>query len=316
MDLMSDVFNHANLRKRVLNQHSLNESKVLKFPCDRSIGFHVVTHGNIFLLLDGRQESIHLSKGDIVVLARGINHFLSTEDNFSTKRVKGAQTLDETNREKSPNTKLTLTKVTLVSGAYQLWNEPVHPFFRDLPHLFTLKSSEIESFGHIQSALNMLSIETANPQIGSEGLIQNLLDIIFSYIVRKIIQIKSDKPKTWSYAIQNDSIKKSIELLHEHIDRTWVLEDLAKEVGLSRAGLAQKFKQHLGDTPLHYLTLIRVAKAQSLLSSTSDNLETIANAVGYSDAFSFSKVFKRVTGIAPRDFRTKDLAEKQSPFRY
>jgi len=57
-------------------------------------------------------------------------------------------------------------------------------------------------------------------------------------------------------------------------------------------------------------------KARALLSSSNDNIETIAEAVGYSDAFSFSKVFKRITGVPPRDFRVQDQIDKNLAYRY
>lgn len=316
MDILTDIFKQADLRRRLLNQRALAEPVVLRFPCDKSIGFHVVTQGEAFLYLNDKKPPVNLKKGDLAFMARGLNHFLSTESDLSAKDLKVAVSLDESDRKNKNLKKLSPPKVTLVSGAYQLWNDPIHPFFKELPEIFVLKNSEIESFGQIQSALNMLSIETSNPQIGSEGLVQNLLDIIFSYLVRKIIDSNSSKPKTLSFAVQNESIKKSIELLHSQLDRNWTLEDLAKEVGLSRAGLAQKFKKSLGDTPLHYLTLIRMQKARALLSTTDDNLEIVAGAVGYSDPFSFSKVFKRITGLPPRVFRSQEQNQKRSIYRY
>lgn len=316
MDLLSDIFKQADLRRRLLNQRSIYEATTLKFPCNRSIGFHVITQGEAFLHSDNSSGILALSKGDLVFMARGRDHYLSTESKLSAKDMKLALSLDETFRSHAEVKKNISPLVTCVSGAYQLWNEPIHPFFKGLPDIFILKNYEIDSFGQIQSALNLLSMETANPQMGTESVVQNLLDIIFSFLLRKIVETRQEEPQTWGFAVQNESVKKAIELMHAQIDRTWTLEDLAKAVGLSRAGLAQKFKKALGDTPLHYLTVIRIQKAQALLTTTSDNLESVAEAVGYSDPFSFSKVFKRITGIPPRDFRSKDLLEKSSSYRY
>lgn len=314
MDILDDIFKQSDLKRKVLNQRSIYGTLTLRFPCNRSIGFHVVTQGEAFLHLDNQKEPLALKRGDIAVMARGFNHYMSTESKLSIKDLKASPVVDKAAPNKPKKT--CVPKATLVSGAYQLWNDPLHPFFKDLPEIYVLRNEEIESFGPIQSALTMLSREAAEPQMGSEIVIQNLMDITFSFIIRKILESKSSKPRTWSHAVHNDSVKRAIELLHSNVERDWTLEDLAKEVGLSRAGLAQKFKKHLGDTPLHYLTVIRMQKARALLSTTSDNIETIAEAVGYSDAFSFSKVFKRITGIPPRDFRNKDQSERNTAYRY
>ena len=53
-----------------------------------------------------------------------------------------------------------------------------------------------------------------------------------------------------------------------------------------------------------------------LLSERNDPLETIATEIGYQDAFSFSKVFKRTVGVAPREFRRRDAAERSVPWRF
>ena len=56
-------------------------------------------------------------------------------------------------------------------------------------------------------------------------------------------------------------------------------------------------------------------RAMRLLSESERNLESIASEVGYQDAFSFSKVFKRTVGVSPRDFRQRDGSEKRHPWR-
>jgi YesN/AraC family two-component response regulator len=56
-------------------------------------------------------------------------------------------------------------------------------------------------------------------------------------------------------------------------------------------------------------------KAMQLLSETGMNLEQVAQAVGYQDAFGFSKVFKRTTGMAPRAFRQQDARDRLEPMR-
>ena len=57
-------------------------------------------------------------------------------------------------------------------------------------------------------------------------------------------------------------------------------------------------------------------QAMRLLGETPQTLEQVATAVGYQDAFSFSKVFKREVGQSPREFRRQDAATRQSPWRF
>lgn len=287
MDLLGDIFRQAGLKTRILNQQSLHKGSVLKFPCNKSLGFHVVTQGEAFVHSPLLKKSLHLKKGDIALMARGHDHSISTENS-----------------------------VTLVSGAYQFWNEPIHPFFKDLPEWYVIRSEDIENFDSLQITLSLLAREISLNNLGSENIVHNLLDIMFSFLMRRIVESKSVEPKTWGYAMQDAKIKKAIELLHTDCAKHWSLEELAGAVGLSRAGFAQKFKKTLGDTPLSYLATLRIQKAMELLASNDDNIETVANAVGYSDAFSFSKVFKKKTGVPPRDFRQRDLEGRKISWRF
>ena len=72
----------------------------------------------------------------------------------------------------------------------------------------------------------------------------------------------------------------------------------------------------MGDTPLNHLRVLRMQRAMRLLAETDHKLETVAAEVGYQDAFSFSKVFKRTVGVSPKTFRQRDAAEKASPWRF
>lgn len=81
---------------------------------------------------------------------------------------------------------------------------------------------------------------------------------------------------------------------------------MAQHAGLSRASLAERFRESMGNTPLNYLRTVRMQRAMATVSESERSLEQIASEVGYTDAFSFSKVFKRAVGVAPRDFHRQD----------
>ena len=81
------------------------------------------------------------------------------------------------------------------------------------------------------------------------------------------------------------------------------MASLAAAVGSSRAGLARRFTQMVGQTPVAYLTSWRLSHAADLLTTTDGTLDGIARQVGYSSAFAFSTAFKRARGVSPRSYR-------------
>lgn len=310
MDLLADVLRQTGLRKRVLNQRSFEKSMALEFPCGKSLGFHVVIVGTAYIHTNGKQ-TIKLEKGDVALMARGVRHVVSTEPDLPKK----IQSMAENRRTRPRDSASAEAKLTIVSGAYQIWNDPVHPVFSELPEWFVLKSTDLEGSKILEFAIRSLGQEVARPELGTETVIQALLDLIFTEIIRKIFKSQR-KQESWGHGLQDAQIRKAVEHLHRDLSREWRLDELADQVGLSRAGFAAKFKKSLGMTPFQYLATLRIQRAMELLTGTDDKIETIAQAVGYADAFSFSKVFKKLAGLPPRDFRARDQLERSNSWRF
>lgn len=310
MDLLADVLRQAGLQTRILQQRVFATPAALAFPCEKSFGFHVVTQGQGFIHTPEHEVPLALGSGDVALMARGCSHIVSTQEKLPPTILRmAAAALPAIPDGGKP-------LLTIVSGAYQVWNTPVHPFFNEMPRWYVLRAHDIERFDQVELAISMLAAETARHEIGSETVTQALLDILFTQIIRKIIAQRNATPQTWSHALHNAHIKSALELMHGDCGHDWTLDELARRVGLSRAGFAQKFKHALGTPPLQYLTTVRVQKAMELLSNTSDKMEAVSQAVGYKDAFSFSKAFKKVAGIPPREFRARDREDKALDWRF
>lgn len=87
--------------------------------------------------------------------------------------------------------------------------------------------------------------------------------------------------------------------------RDWKLDDLATIGHLSQEHLRRLAQQQLGRSPIQHLTYLRMRRACALLTGSSDKVETIGQAIGYENPFTFSNAFKRWTGRRPTDFRDR-----------
>ncbi|WP_226581285.1 helix-turn-helix domain-containing protein [Halobacillus litoralis] len=85
-------------------------------------------------------------------------------------------------------------------------------------------------------------------------------------------------------------------------------DDMAEASGMSRYHFTRQFKSSTGQTPIQYLTSIRINKAKELLQNTKYSAEDIAILSGYKNANYFNKVFKKNVGITPGKYR-----ESQKP---
>lgn len=101
----------------------------------------------------------------------------------------------------------------------------------------------------------------------------------------------------------NEIIKKAIQYISQNFAETITLDDVAGHVHLNPAYFSTIFKQSTGSSFKEYLNMIRIEEGKRLLSSTNFPIIDIAMAVGFEDQSYFSKVFKRYTGLTPKQFR-------------
>ena len=79
---------------------------------------------------------------------------------------------------------------------------------------------------------------------------------------------------------------------------------------MSRAGFARRFREVVGTGPLEYLTRWRMMLAADQLENSTENLSTIAQALGYGSESAFGKAFRRVTGCSPRKYTQQQREER------
>ena len=312
MDLLTDILRQAGLRRRLLDHRYLHDATALQFPCERSMGLHVVTAGEVFLHSASLSRPVRLHAGDMAVMARGCVHTVSTHEDLGAVRTVA---LDDAWPAVTPSTPDEASHNALISGAYQFWHTPVHPFFAEMPDWLVLTAQDGPYPPTIAHSVELLHKELALREQGSETLVYGLLDVIFVLLMREMLQRQGTGTASWGHGIQDPLVMSAVQAMHHDCARAWTLEGLAKHAGLSRTSLAERFRASMGNTPLSYLRTLRMQKAMAALSESDRSLEHIAQEVGYTDAFSFSKVFKRTVGLAPRDFRRQDTQDKSLAWR-
>jgi LacI family transcriptional regulator len=78
---------------------------------------------------------------------------------------------------------------------------------------------------------------------------------------------------------------------------------VAEEVGLSRRVLERRFCHNLGRTPKAEIMRVRIERAKMLLARTDNSRDAIARKTGFASPEYFCKVFRRMAGMKPQDFR-------------
>lgn len=104
------------------------------------------------------------------------------------------------------------------------------------------------------------------------------------------------------------TVTQTIQAVQENLSASLRVEDLAKRAFVSRQFLTEVFREEVGVTPGHYIAEQLCCEAQSRLTRTEESIGRISTALGFSDQFYFSRWFKKLTGLTPRQYRniTKD----------
>ncbi len=100
-------------------------------------------------------------------------------------------------------------------------------------------------------------------------------------------------------------IHRAQDWLDEHFTRSVELQALANQIGMSRRTFIRRFQKATGELPSRYLQRLRIEAAKHRLGNTQDSIKTIGMGVGYRDISSFSKVFKSLTDVTPREYRQR-----------
>lgn len=311
MDILSDIIHTSGLRRRLLDSHALSSQDGLRFPCERSLGLHAVTRGQAYVHAPDLKEPLALQAGDLVLMARGSVHTLS----LSPRPPEHPRLMPPADPSKL-DTPPAETSAHVISAAYQLWHAPLHPVLRQLPAWHVLPGHSLPALSPLPLTLGLLDRELHADAPGHASAAHGLLDALIAFTLREVIHRTQPDHPSWSHAINDRAIREALTLMHQDLPHGWTLDTLGHQVGLSRSALAERFRDALGDTPLNHLRTLRMQKAMQLLCETTQNLEQIAQAVGYRDAFGFSKVFKRTTGQSPRQFREQDALDRRQAFRF
>lgn len=91
--------------------------------------------------------------------------------------------------------------------------------------------------------------------------------------------------------------------VQQDVATDWSLKSLAYHAHVSQEHLRRICRKELGRTPMQQVASIRMDAARRLLEQTNDKMEVIGRSVGYANGFIFSRVFKRVTGMTPIEYR-------------
>lgn len=193
--------------------------------------------------------------------------------------------------------------VMMLIGAYQLRGDIGQRLLDALPKLLVLPRDAWRS-----PLVGVLADELGKDEPGQEVVLNRLFDLLLITVVRAWFTRPDVDAPAWYRAHSDPVVGRALQLIHAKPDHPWTVAGLAGAVGVSRAALARRFTDLVGEAPMAYLTGWRMSLAADLLREPGATVAAVARQVGYGGAFAFSAAFKRVRGVSPQEHRVRATA--------
>ncbi len=192
-------------------------------------------------------------------------------------------------------------ETVMLVGTYNLEGEVSRRLLRTLPPLIVLRSDEWDC-----PVIPLLADEVVKDDPGQEAVLDRLLDLLLIAALRAWFA-RSDAPG-WYRAYGDPAVGHALRLIHHDPATPWTVASLAHEAGVSRAALARRFHELVGEPPMTFLTSWRIALAADLLLEPGATIGSVAHQVGYGSPYALSSAFKRLRGVSPQQHRVAVLA--------
>jgi AraC-like DNA-binding protein len=302
-DPLSEVFGSLRIQDAIHRRVEATAPWGVRYSGDvgSRVRFGLVVGGSAFLRFTNQRRTIALSAGDLCIFILNDEPFtLLDHPRSAVREFRDVRKL-EVNGVIHYGGGGALT--TMVSGSFGMGTFEAPLISTILPRFLHLRLEQNRSHA-FQSVLDLLAAEIAQPPISPSCLV-SLYELMFAYAIRAYANSSAAPPKGWLAAVSDQHLGKAIEAMHAGFDRSWSVESLAREARMSRSAFALRFKTVLGQTPLEYLTRWRMHKAGAMIRSSKTSFSEVASTVGYGSQSSFSRVFRREMGVAPREHRRK-----------
>ena len=280
MEVLSDILSSLHVTGSVYFCDHVSPPWTKTFTDQSTSSFHLVRRGYCWVDVAGKTE--YLGPGDLIFIGPGIDHTLSSESPQGDPSTENNNTL-------------------LLCGYCSFEESTLTPLKQVFPDFAVVREEEFQKHPWLKSTFDQLSSEHMSQKPGTEIIVNKLTEVVLIELVRINFGRQSDN--AFFLALNDPKISKALKIIHSAYEKPLTIEALAAEIGMSRSAFSKKFTEMIGLSVFAYLSKVRVQKARELLMSSALLVDDVAYQVGYESERAFTKTFKKLTEMTPKQYR-------------
>jgi len=276
---------------------------------EHMVFFHFLTAGRCKVRLNNTGEVLEVSAGDLLLFAQDDRHLLGSDLQIAPLGEAGTgtpQVIDDPE----------FIQIRYGGGGaptrfvcgYLLCNRSMcRPLFEALPRMLRIPIGDGRASALLRELLQAGVRESLATRPGTASTLAKLAELMFVEAMRRYVESLPPNGNGWLAGLRDAHIGRALALLHAEPGKPWTVDELAREVALSRSVLAERFTDLVGESPMQYLMRWRLALAAQMLRSGKEAVTRIAERSGYESAAAFNRAFKREFGVPPAEWRRSAL---------
>jgi AraC-like DNA-binding protein len=302
VDPLADLLDLSRVRGALVANVRARAPWGLALPESPGASFHAVTSGTAWLRAEGA-EPVQLMPGDLLLFPTGRAHSLASDLEVRCRPFDRQMKEEQMTEDGDLDLGGAAAATTFICAAYDYDLEVAEPLVTLLPSVLHVPADPVDG-RQVAALVELLAGEVGAPGPGGWVASARLIDLMLIAAIRRWVAGQPvDGDPSWLTALRDPGLAKVLARIHGRPAEPWTVQALAREVHLSRATLARRFTESVGEPPLAYLARWRMHLAAQRLKHTTDTVETVACAVGYTSAYAFNRAFSRHRGYPPGRYR-------------
>ncbi|SCW66171.1 AraC-type DNA-binding protein [Sphingobium faniae] len=299
---LSDLLHSIRLLRADCALLEIGAGSAARLQTHRAVQLHLALSGHPVFRFPARDHVVALEPGQYLFAPPGTDHIIGERADDRPMAIGYFE--DAHAADTPPRLKIGQgpPHMRVLSGALYIDQARHETLVRLLPELRSYRARNGPTLYSAHPLLSVGGLASSMDGAGSSAILLKLAELLLVDATR--VSLTRDLSPAFDAGVPDmPQIGAALRIIYQDPARRWSIAMLAREVGMSRSAFAAAFSRLVKETPMRFLTGVRMTRAQNLLKEGTHSLPEIAHQTGYDSEAAFARAFKREFDISPGSYR-------------